>query len=237
MQSGFAVQTVHCKWVLHLIFKVFFARYCKLTYKGVKDQWRWLQQRQTSACWGLPDNLRLFCPSVSGDGWGGKAPGYREGGCDPLCGWRMGWGQCQVQVWVLFWVNHSPCTAPCPGARVGSAPCARPDVFLSVPGIFPVAVRWGSTPRFTEEEETSHKGSRGLPRWLSIKDPPASRNCRRLGFDPWVTEIPWRREWQPTPVFLPGESHGQKSLAGTVHRRQRFRHDWSDLACMDAQRS
>ena len=33
--------------------------------------------------------------------------------------------------------------------------------------------------------------------------------CRRPGFDPWVRKIPWRREWQPTPVFLPGESHGQ----------------------------
>ena len=32
-------------------------------------------------------------------------------------------------------------------------------------------------------------------------------------FDPWVRKIPWRRKWQPTPVFLPGKSHGQKSLA------------------------
>ena len=32
--------------------------------------------------------------------------------------------------------------------------------------------------------------------------------------DTWVRNIPWRREWQPTPVFLPGESHGQRSLAG-----------------------
>ena len=38
--------------------------------------------------------------------------------------------------------------------------------------------------------------------------------CRRPGFDPWVRKIPWRRKWQPTPVFLPGESHGQRSLAG-----------------------
>ena len=38
--------------------------------------------------------------------------------------------------------------------------------------------------------------------------------CRRPGFDPWVGKIPWRREWQPTPVFLPGESHEQRSLAG-----------------------
>ena len=32
--------------------------------------------------------------------------------------------------------------------------------------------------------------------------------------DPWVRNIPWRRAWQPTPVFLPGESHGQRSLEG-----------------------
>ena len=31
-------------------------------------------------------------------------------------------------------------------------------------------------------------------------------------FHPWVEKIPWRREWQPTPVFLPGESYGQRSL-------------------------
>ena len=40
------------------------------------------------------------------------------------------------------------------------------------------------------------------------------RRCKRCEFDPWVGKIPWRRAWQPTPVFLPGESHGQRSLAG-----------------------
>ena len=34
------------------------------------------------------------------------------------------------------------------------------------------------------------------------------------GFDPWVGKIPWRRKWHPTPVFLPGESHGRRSLVG-----------------------
>ena len=34
------------------------------------------------------------------------------------------------------------------------------------------------------------------------------------GFDPWVGKIPWRRKLQPTPVFLPGKLHGQKSLVG-----------------------
>ena len=38
--------------------------------------------------------------------------------------------------------------------------------------------------------------------------------CRRPGFDPWVRSILWRRKWQPTPVLLPGESHGQRSLVG-----------------------
>ena len=38
--------------------------------------------------------------------------------------------------------------------------------------------------------------------------------CRRPGFDSWIRKTPWRREWQPTSVFLPGESHGQRSLAG-----------------------
>ena len=38
--------------------------------------------------------------------------------------------------------------------------------------------------------------------------------CGRPRFDLWVGKIPWRRAWQPTPVFLPRESHGQRSLAG-----------------------
>ena len=47
--------------------------------------------------------------------------------------------------------------------------------------------------------------------WLSSKEPTCQ--CRRHRFDPWVGKIPWRREWQPTPVFLPKEFHGQRSLA------------------------
>ena len=38
--------------------------------------------------------------------------------------------------------------------------------------------------------------------------------CGRPGFHPWVGKMPWRRAWQPTLVFLPGESHGQRSLVG-----------------------
>ena len=52
----------------------------------------------------------------------------------------------------------------------------------------------------------------GLPRCLSGKESACQR--RRCRFHPWVGKIPWRRKWQPSPVFLPGESHGQRSLGG-----------------------
>ena len=38
--------------------------------------------------------------------------------------------------------------------------------------------------------------------------------CKRLGFDPWTGKMPWKRKWQPTLVFLPGKSHGKRTLAG-----------------------
>ena len=54
---------------------------------------------------------------------------------------------------------------------------------------------------------------KGFPGDSSGKEPTCQ--CKRLkrhGFDPWVGKIPWRRKWQSIPVFLPGESHGQRSL-------------------------
>ena len=56
-----------------------------------------------------------------------------------------------------------------------------------------------------------------------VKNPPANT---RDTFNPWVRKIPWRRKWQPTPVFLPGKSHGQRSLAGySPWGCKRVRHD------------
>ena len=50
---------------------------------------------------------------------------------------------------------------------------------------------------------------------LVVKNPSDNAgDIMRCGFDPWVGKIPWRRTSQPTPVFLPGESHGQRCLAG-----------------------
>ena len=55
----------------------------------------------------------------------------------------------------------------------------------------------------------------GFPGGASSKEPTCQcRRHKRSKFDPWVRKIPWRRAWQPTPVFLPGESHGQRRLMG-----------------------
>ena len=47
----------------------------------------------------------------------------------------------------------------------------------------------------------------------------------RCRFDPWVVKIPWKRAWHPTPVFLPGESHAQKSPWACSPWGCRVRHD------------
>ena len=44
--------------------------------------------------------------------------------------------------------------------------------------------------------------------------PAKCRRPKRSAFDPWIGKIPWSRKWQCTPIFLPGSSHGQRSLAG-----------------------
>ena len=53
----------------------------------------------------------------------------------------------------------------------------------------------------------------GFPGGSVVKKKKACQ-CRRLGFNPWEGKSPWKRKWPPTPVFLPGKSHSQRSLAG-----------------------
>ena len=69
----------------------------------------------------------------------------------------------------------------------------------------------------------------GLPWWLCGKKKKKKKTncqCRRPGFDPWVRKIPWRRKWQPSPVFLSGKSHGQRILVGySPWGLKRVRHD------------
>ena len=68
----------------------------------------------------------------------------------------------------------------------------------------------------------------GFPDGASGKEPVCPCSChKKHRFSPWVGKIPWRRAWQPTPVFSPGDSHGHRSLTG-----YRVRHDWSNSAYM-----
>ena len=54
----------------------------------------------------------------------------------------------------------------------------------------------------------------------------SSYQCRRYGFNPYITKIPWRRKWQPTPVFSPGKFHGQRRLVGySAWGHKRVRHN------------
>ena len=79
-------------------------------------------------------------------------------------------------------------------------------------------------PLFKELEEWPTLGKKSFKKWIYIcmgipggsvvKNLLQCGRHRRRGFHPWVGKIPWRRAWQPTPVFLPEESHGQRSLAG-----------------------
>ena len=58
----------------------------------------------------------------------------------------------------------------------------------------------------------------GFPGGTSGKEPACQRRHKRHGFNLWVGTIPWNRKWQSTPVFLPGESQGQRSWQATTHR-------------------
>ena len=75
-----------------------------------------------------------------------------------------------------------------------------------------VGCRLGHVADFGQQEIRKSNINRALPRWHSGKE--SACQCRRHGLGPWVGKIPWRKKWQPTPVFLPGESHRQRSLVG-----------------------
>ena len=71
-----------------------------------------------------------------------------------------------------------------------------------------------TSPSRASLEFLQNKVGLGLPWWLSGKESACQcRRCRRCVFDPWVGKILWRRKWQPTPVFLPVQSHGQRSYS------------------------
>ena len=73
---------------------------------------------------------------------------------------------------------------------------------------------WSMGRKASDTAEHTHISRTGLPWRLRGKEPTCQgRRCR---LHPWVGEIPWRKQWQPTAVFLPGKSHGQRSWRAIV---------------------
>ena len=66
-----------------------------------------------------------------------------------------------------------------------------------------------------KQQQLYFKKKEGIPGSSVVKNPPANEgDINRGRFNPYVGKIPWRRVWKPTPIFLPAESHGERSLVG-----------------------
>ena len=79
-------------------------------------------------------------------------------------------------------------------------------------GLYRDRIKWPESPLKQTLKWSSTLSWDGLPRWFTGKE--STCQCRRHGFNPWIRKIPWKRKWQPTPVFLPRRFHEQRSLAG-----------------------
>ena len=92
----------------------------------------------------------------------------------------------------------------------------------------PLSQTWTFCTLFEPVFWSSFSTSRGLPRWLPGEESASSAgDAGDAGLILWVGKIPWKRAWQPNPGFLPGESHGQRSLAGHSPWGHRVGHDWA----------
>ena len=127
-----------------------------------------------------------------------------------LCNWRWHTVVQNLRVAKAFWEEVT---------------CCQPHGSVLVPG------SWGRGCPLAPKKQARSIWL-GFPGGASGKEPVCQcRRRKRLGFHPWVRKMPWRRAWQPTPVFLPGESLGQRSLVGcSPLGSQRVEQDWSDFA-------
>ena len=125
----------------------------------------------------------------------------------------------ETRVWSLHWEDPLSKWQPTPVLLPGKSHGQR-----SMVGYSP----WGRRVRHNWETSLSPPGgTRG-------KEPSCQcRSHKKCWFDSWMGKIPWRRAWQPPPIFLPGESQWTEE-AGRLESigLQRVRHDWSNLVHM-----
>ena len=129
----------------------------------------------------------------------GDSPGKNTGmGCHSFC----------QKIFATKGLVANPCNPP---LQVDSLPTEPPGKLAYLVQIKTVQVdlqyKVSPCPSF----EPQYPGSLYFP---GGSDGKASicLQCRKPRFDPWVRKVPWRSKWQPTPVFLPGKSHGWRSL-------------------------
>ena len=107
-----------------------------------------------------------------------------------------------------------------PGCSHVSAP-AVPWAQSLMPSSHGTLIRWlcAEHPLPAEGKQWLSLCYMGLPQWLTGKESTCNAGGTGvMGSSPWFRKIPWRRKWQPTPVFLPGEFHGQWVWRAIVHR-------------------
>ena len=114
-----------------------------------------------------------------------------------------GWSGGGRRVWIYGWgsVRSSCIQSSCIARYVQMNNAPSPPIYV---GLHPHNL-WMSPSLYSPCECHFPGGTSGKE---------STCQCRRCRVHPWVGKIPWRRKWQPTPAFLPGESHGQRSLAG-----------------------
>ena len=103
---------------------------------------------------------------------------------------------------------------PTQGSNLGLPYCRQMLYHLSLQGSQDQGGREGTSVRNAKEVESVGPSQVAL----GVKDPSANAgDNKKFGFGPWVRKIPWWKEWQPTPVFLPGESMDRGAWRATVH--------------------
>ena len=133
-----------------------------------------------------------------------------------------------------FWLHHKKLIFP-KQTPLANFPCSPYGAYFSSwmeMSVSRCSTNAGNTTAFPIPEDLGFLDFSTFQVVLAVKNPPA--NYKRHRFNPWVGKISWRRNWQPTLVFLPGEFHGQRSLASYSPQGHRVRHDW---VCMHHHRN